>query len=304
MNSVINIGSINIDHVYRVDHQVRPGETLAAERYELFPGGKGLNQSIALARAGAEVAHVGKVGADGLWLIEELKACGVDTTGVLKGSRPTGHAVIQVSSRGENGIVIYGGANRELDSEQVVEALNRVSTGGFLLVQNETNGIAEFIRAGFDRGLQVVFNPAPMDNDISSYPLEKVRWFIINETEGEALTGETAPDEILSVMTQRFPAAETVLTLGNKGLIYAGREGRIRIPPHPVTVVDTTAAGDTFIGYFLGALIRDVRLETALMKANAVAAICVTRLGASSSIPDLAEVRGHPALLSDSDCNA
>lgn len=290
MKRVINIGSINIDHVYRLSHQVRPGETLAADHYDLFAGGKGLNQSIALAKAGVPVMHVGHVGTDGEWLIQLLDEKGVDTSAVFRSSEATGHAVIQVSEGGENGIIIYGGANRALDTRQVTNVLDRASPGDILLTQNETNSVSAFMKAGFERGLRLMFNPAPMDSGVLSYPLEKVSWFVINETEGEALTGESDPDAILNAMQARFPAAETALTLGSEGVAYGGPECRIKIPSHRVKPLDTTAAGDTFIGFFLAALVRDTGLERALVEANMAAAMCVTRHGASDSIPELSDV--------------
>ncbi len=291
MKKVINFGSINIDHVYRVDHQVKPGETLAAGSYQVFPGGKGLNQSIALAKAGAKVSHVGKVGEDGLWLKNYLAERDVNTALVQCSKQATGHAMIQVSQSGENAIIIHGGANRDLDSVQIANAFSDTSPGDYLLVQNETNGIADIISTGKKHQLTLVFNPAPMDKQVLDYPLDKVDWFIVNQTEGEALTEKKGANDILSSLRQRFPKARIVLTLGDKGLLYGDASRQISVPTQRIEAVDTTASGDTFIGFFLAALVKGKELETALGEASAAAAICATRQGAASAIPGLEEVR-------------
>jgi len=287
----INFGSINIDHVYQVDHLVNPGETLAADSYQVFPGGKGLNQSIALAKAGVEVAHVGKIGEDGLWLREYLKKNGVDTTLVQNSKEATGHAMIQVSQTGENSIIIHSGANRDLDSHLIDDAFASTSPGDFLLVQNEINAVADIIKAGHEQGLIIFFNPAPMNKHVLAYPLEKIDWLIVNETEGEALTGKSASQEILTELNRRFPAAKIVFTLGDKGLLYIDSNRQMTLPAYTIEAADTTAAGDTFIGFLLAAIVQEKGLETALKEASAAAAICATRVGAASSIPDLKEVQ-------------
>jgi len=244
---VINFGSMNIDHVYQVDHLVNPGETLAAGSYRVFPGGKGLNQSIALAKAGVEVTHVGKIGEDGLWLREYLKKSGVDTTLVRNSKQATGHAMIQVSQTGENSIIIHSGANRDLDSHLIDDAFASTSPGDFLLVQNEINAVADIIKAGHEKGLITFFNPAPMNKHVLDYPLEKIDWLIVNETEGEALTGKSKPQEILTDLNLRFSTAKIVLTLGNKGVLYIDAEQQMTLPAHTIEAADTTGTGDTFI---------------------------------------------------------
>ena len=290
MKKVINFGSINIDHVYQVGHLVEPGETLAADSYHVFPGGKGLNQSIALARAGANVTHVGKIGQDGLWLRAYLKERSVNTTLVSVSSKATGHAMIQVSQTGENSIIIHGGANRDLDPILNADAFTHVSAGDFLLLQNETNAIADIINTGHSNGLTVVFNPAPMDKAVVDYPLEKVDWLIVNQTEGEMLTGKSGTGEILRELRLRFPKTKFVLTLGAKGLMYVDADHQIDLPAYHIDVVDTTGAGDTFIGFFLAALVKEKELAAALEEASAAAAICAAHKGAACSIPDFEEV--------------
>jgi ribokinase len=287
---ILNFGSLNIDHVYRVRDFVRPGETIDSQGYERFAGGKGLNQSIALARAGAEVFHAGCVGTDGLWLRDTLEEAGVDVAHVNVVDEPTGHAIIQVNEAGENAIVLYGGANRKIDPARVGEVLTRFVEGDLLLLQNEVGALPEMMALAAARNIRVAFNAAPMTSDVSDYPLENVDFFVINETEAAALVGKNAPAEMLSAMRARFPGAATVLTLGAEGSMYADSAQQLSCAAEKVNPVDTTAAGDTFTGYFLAEIALGNDPESALHWATKAAAICVTRHGAGISIPQREEL--------------
>jgi ribokinase len=287
---VINFGSVNIDHVYEVDHFVRPGETLSSESYRVFAGGKGFNQSIALARAGARVAHVGKIGQDGEWLLEKLSADGVDTAFLRTADQPTGHAVIQVNRAGENAIVLFPGANHCLEMEQIDEMLATCAVDDWLLIQNETNAVAEIIERGARRGLHVVFNPAPMTADVLNFPLDRVALFIMNETEAHTLTNESEPDQVCRAMKRKFPQSATVLTRGGDGALYVDAHSVLHQPAKNVTAIDSTAAGDTFIGFFLADYLQQRDPRRALAIACHAAAICVTRRGAADSIPRLSDL--------------
>lgn len=288
---ILNLGSINIDHVYAVERFVRPGETLGTLRYDVFAGGKGFNQSIALARAGTVTRHAGSVGADGEWLLRRLQEEGVDTTHVKVSNGPTGHAVIQVIPSGENAIVLHGGANRAVSAADVARALSSCSPGEYLLVQNEISSVAEAIRGASERRLRVAFNPAPMTAAVRTYPLECVDLFVLNETEAEGLTGKSHPDDVRRAMRERYPRSAAVLTLGSRGAVYfhAGTLHRESAPA--VKAVDTTAAGDTFIGFFLAELMRSGNPALALRQGCQAAAICVTRPGAADSIPRRDELK-------------
>ena len=290
--NILNLGSINVDHVYAVAHFVRAGETLAGTRYQVFAGGKGFNQSMALARAGACVIHLGRIGRDAEWLLRRLQAEGVETARLAVGEGATGHAVIQVVPSGENAIVIYGGANRTLAEGDLDAALGDSSPGDYFLLQNETSLVAEAISKAHARGMRVILNPAPMAANIQACPLELVDLFILNETEAEGLTGQSKLDEILATMRQRFPRAATVLTLGRRGAIYADATTSHHEAALQVTAIDTTAAGDTFLGYFLAEFMRGGDPVAALKAGCRAAAICVTRAGASDSIPYRNEVEG------------
>lgn len=288
--SILVFGSLNIDHVYQVDHFVRPGETLASTEYRQFQGGKGANQSIALARAGAPVFHAGQVGPEGIWLREQLAAEGVQVEHVIVGDVSTGHAIIQVDRAGENAIVLYGGANLAITAADARRVLTQFGPGDWLLLQNEISAIPDILRAAADQGLSLAFNPAPMTPDVYDYPLDDVSLFVVNQIEGAALTGVEDPQAIVNALNRRFPQAMLLLTLGRDGSLYANAEERIITPAESVDVVDTTAAGDTFIGYFLAGIVAGQSAKEALAQASKAAAICITRPGAAISIPTRAEL--------------
>lgn len=285
MVKILNFGSLNIDHVYTVEHFVRPGETIAAESYQRFPGGKGLNQSIALSHAGAQVWHAGRIGEDGLWLRERLRREGVDTTLIQVAGDPTGHAMIQVGPGGENAIIIFGGANQCIARDEITNALLGFGYGDYLLLQNEVSCIADMIRIAKERGMTVVFNPAPMTPQVATYPLELVDIFILNEIEAQELTGKTDPTRIGAVMGEKYPQGVTVLTLGAKGAICFDSGNRYDQAAESVQAVDTTAAGDTFIGFFLAGIIQSRDAQKALASGCHAAALCVSHMGAADSIP-------------------
>lgn len=287
---VLNVGSLNIDRVFRVPHVVRPGETLASRSLAMFAGGKGANQSVALARAGARVAHCGRIGSDGEWLRDMLAGEGIDTRQVLGGEAATGQALIQVSDSGENAIVLLAGANHLLTERDIDAALASCGAGTIVLTQNETSEVAYLIERAAAAGLPLAFNPAPCTPDVLGYPLDKVALLVVNESEGEALTGQTAAEKILAELRGRWPKTDVILTLGAAGAVYVGSAGSARAPAAPVNVVDTTAAGDTFIGYFLASRLARATVESALQTACRAAGLCVSRAGAIDSIPRRDEV--------------
>lgn len=277
---IINIGSINLDHVYRVAHLAAPGETISSEHYSVLGGGKGANQSLALARAGAQVAHIGKVGKDGVWLRDELGLAGVDVSLLEVVDEPSGHAVIQVDHQGMNSIVIFGGCNQRLDVGRI-EALLKARAPATVLLQNEINDVARCIALAKQHGHRVVLNPAPMTAAVKSFPRELVDCLIVNETEAEALTGGTDLAELSSL----FPNAALVLTQGARG-VAARIDGSIHsLPAFEVQAVDTVAAGDCFVGYLLADLDAHVPWPVALRNACAAAALSVSQRGAMASIP-------------------
>ncbi len=285
-------GSLNLDYVYTMPHFVRPGETLDCLKREVGAGGKGLNQSCALAHAGAKVFHAGCVGKDGALLLQTLMRHGADVSHVLTVDAPTGHAIIQVDGDGENCIILCGGANRAVTEAQIDRVLSDFAPGDILVLQNEINGVARLMEKGKERGLQIAFNPSPFDGSILSLPLLTVDYLFVNEIEGAALTG-LSPDEeeqIILQLAKRFPDAEVILTLGGKGAVCACGGKTYRQEAVKVKAVDTTAAGDTFTGYYLTARAEGMDIPGALRLAAAAAAVTVSRKGAADAIPYRAEV--------------
>ena len=290
MPKLVNLGSLCIDNVYRVAGIAGVGETVASASHAVFPGGKGLNQSLAAAKGGAQVVHVGAVGEDGAWLRDTLSEAGVDVSGVRTIDGASGHAVIQVNDAGENAIVIAGGANRQLRPEHIEGALEQVAAGDWLLLQNEVNDLGEILALAHRRGCQVAFNVAPADGREANYDLAPVTLLIVNEVEAAALAGVGEPRAAAEVLRERHPRAELVLTLGADGLLHGGPNGISSLPAFPVQAVDETAAGDAFIGFLMAALLRGVAMPQALRLGSAAGALAATEAGASSSIPALVEV--------------
>lgn len=293
---VLCFGSLNIDYVYAVPHFTGAGETLAATARHTFPGGKGLNQSVAMARAGLEVWHAGAVGTDGGFLTELLAREGVRTDHIaVLPEVPTGHAVIQTEPGGNNCILLYGGANRAVTEEFADAVLSRFGQGDLLVLQNEISALSHIIAAGKARGMTVVLNPSPLDENIGKLPLESVDLFLLNEVEAGQLSGQTVTAENAAAaaaeLRRHFPEADIVLTLGAQGAVYAGSEC-FRIPAVQVAAVDTTAAGDTFTGYFLAGIAEGLTPRAAMERAAKAAAIACTRPGAAPSVPYAAEVDG------------
>ena len=293
---IINFGSLNVDYVYRLDHIVKPGETLASSELQVNPGGKGSNQSVALKRAGADVWHAGMLGEDTAWMRERLEREGVDVRHVLISKEiHGGHAIIQVDANGQNCIVLFGGANQAISAAQVEHVLMNAEQGDWLVLQNEINVTADVMAAGKAAGMKVCFNPAPFDEGVFNYPLDCVDLFILNEHEAAGLARkpvETAPEELVATLSAAYPKAMICVTLGEAGsVLWTAATGLIRQKAYPVQAVDTTAAGDTFTGYFLAELTRGASLAAALDMASRASAIAVTRPGALDSIPYLQELK-------------
>ena len=289
---ILSLGSLNIDHVYSVESFVRPGETISSKSMKDFCGGKGLNQSIALARAGAKVYHAGKVGADGNVLVESLKKNGVNTDYIFVAQNlPTGHAIIQVDSRGQNCIIIYAGANGDITKNDVNNILSNFEKGDLLLLQNETSNVEYAIEKAHSLGMHVALNPSPITKKLAtSYALKYVDWFILNEIEGYEITGKKDGTDICNALRASFPNCKVVLTLGKHGCVYYDGKEYFSHGIYDVPVVDTTAAGDTFTGYFLACVSEGLGIEQALEIASKAASISVSRAGASPSIPNRKEV--------------
>lgn len=292
---VLNFGSLNLDYVYSVDHMVVEGETLSAGGMETFCGGKGLNQSIALARAGVPVYHAGLIGEEGRSLLEACTESGVHTDFIREIPGKSGHTIIQVDQKGQNCILLYGGANRSITREFIDEVLAHFEKGDYLLLQNEVNLVDYMIDRAYEKGMVIILNPSPFDRNLEACDLSKVSLFLMNEIEGWQITGEKEPDRILDRLRELYPEAKTVLTLGGDGSAYQDRESRYRQRIFQVETKDTTAAGDTFTGYFISSMIEHMPAPAGLEMAAKAAAIAVSRNGATASIPTRDEVMAFRA---------
>ena len=287
----LNFGSLNIDKVYQVEHFVRAGETLSSVKYEEFAGGKGLNQSIALSKAGASVYHAGKIGSDGELLRQSLSSQGVNVDNVSQDGTITGHAIIQVDSNGQNCILLFGGANKEIKQQQVDSVLNNFGAGDMLVLQNEINDIDYIIDCAHKKGLSIAFNPSPIDESIAKLDYSKIDYLILNEIEGKEISSEEEPQKILDTLISKYDNLKIVLTLGGDGVVYKDKNQTFSQDIFKVDVVDTTAAGDTFMGYFLSVVSQNNDVAYALKMASKAASIAVSKKGASTSIPYIDEVK-------------
>ena len=300
---------LNIDFVYNVEHFVRSGETISSQNMAIFAGGKGLNQSVALAKSGIDTWHAGCIGEDGEFLADILQKSGAHTELISRLPGRNGHAIIQKQPNGQNCILLYGGSNQQNTRVQIDEVMSHFEKGDYLILQNEINEISYIMERAHEKGMIIVLNPSPMDEKIRTYPLEYVDYFLLNEIEAKDLTGfdqnladtdqhrvqemdevSSAWDALLEEVCSHFPNSKVVLTLGEYGSIYKDEKQKIHQPIMKVPVVDTTAAGDTFTGFFIGSIAKGLSPENAMKIAAKASAIAVSRQGAAPSIPELGEV--------------
>jgi ribokinase len=295
---ILNFGSLNIDYVYSVEHFVRPGETLAASKREVFAGGKGLNQSIALARAlgkkeGIEIYHAGGIGkAEGGFLKQMLADAGVRTEFVQECGEPSGHTVIQVDKSGQNCILLYGGANMLQTQMFIDRVFLHFSAGDYLVLQNEINNVDYIIKKAHENKMIIFFNPSPYNEHVRSLPLQYVDYFLLNEVEAADISGTSVSgtDHLIEGLSRKFNSAKIVLTLGKNGVVYSDGTVVYTHGIYKVPVVDTTAAGDTFTGYFISCLAQKLPVKETLRLASVASSIAVSRKGAAPSIPVFEEV--------------
>lgn len=244
-------GALNLDYTYTVDHIVKPGETISSGGMKCNPGGKGLNQAVTLRRAGGRISIAGKIGSDGEMLKAVCEKSEIDASNLMRSSLPTGNSMIQVDCKGENSIILFPGANHDQTEEEMIRVLENFSEGDYLFLQNEINGMDLLIRGGHHRGMKIVLNPSPYESTLMSCALDQVEWFILNEIEICQMTGETDCEKAYETMKREYPEAKIVLTMGKKGA-KCYEEGKEYVQKaYPCDVEDTTAAGDTFTGYFL-----------------------------------------------------
>jgi len=284
---VLNFGSLNLDYVYQVDHMVQAGETLSSIDRKVFCGGKGLNQSIALARAGAQVYHAGLIGPEGEMLVDILKEANVNVELVGQIEEATGHAMIQVDPSGQNCILIYGGANRKINQDMVDRVLAKFEAGDILVLQNEISELEYIIDRAYEKKMKIVLNPSPWSESLAKINPAKITLFVCNEIEAQAMTGQ----QEIQKMLQAMQGKQVVLTVGKDGAWYQDECGmRSFQAAFHVKAVDTTGAGDTFTGYFVENWSKGEDPQLCLKYAAKAAAISVSRPGAAISIPNRDEV--------------
>lgn len=292
MARIITLGSLNLDFTYQLPKPLEVGETLSSLSYRCGAGGKGANQSIAAARAGAEVYHAGRIGCDGTLLRRTLADSGVRLDFLEEVETPTGHAVVLINDAGDNSIVLYGGANRTIDDAFIDRVTSAAKPGDILLLQNEITNIDHAMEAGKKAGMRVAFNFAPFDPKLApELPLSLCDYLFLNRIEAGGIAGKSDVEEILETLARRYPETELVLTLGPEGAVALTPAGqRFHADSPRVKVVETTAAGDTFIGYYLAGILDGLKPGKALERACRAAALCCSRAGAAESIPTRAEL--------------
>mgnify|MGYP000866240785 FL=1 len=287
---VLCFGSANLDHVYKVDHFTVPGETQGCLEYNIKCGGKGVNQAIAMALAGNDTYFAGIIGSDGGLLKDALVDKGVHIDYMKISNKPTGHAIIEVDQSGQNHILLYGGTNKEIDFEYIDEVLSHFSKGDIVVLQNEINNVPYIIERCYEKEMKIFFNAAPYDIAVKNYPIEKVTWLVVNETEGAALSNEEDYEKIIQTLKQKYPHTHNLFTMGKEGSRVLTDKEDIKVEALKVNAVDTTGAGDTYIGYFVRGIVEEMPLLETAQMATKASAIAVTRFGAVDSIPNYEEV--------------
>ena len=284
--TIYNLGSINLDYFYRLPHLVSAGETLSATEYTIALGGKGANQSVALAKAGADVFHIGAFGRKDLIFLDEMSDVGVNIKNVALLEAESGHAIVMVDSKtGENQIVLSGSANYQISEKQIISALANAKETDWALAQNETCLVHEFLLRARKKGLKICYSAAPFVAEQTASLLHLTDLLVVNEGEADALTKFTNKD------IQALGLPSLVITLGSKGARYIGNEGDFFVSPFNVNAIDTTGAGDTFLGYLLASLGQGSTMIQAMRYGSAAASLQITKPGALAAIPTIKEVK-------------
>ena len=298
--------SVNIDVIFKVDHIVHPGETQSSFGFSTGAGGKGANQSAALAKAmgtsscpcSNQVFLAGKCADDANFILEKLNSFGVNTSFMQPSSCGTGKAFIQVDKAGQNSIVIYGGGNQCIEKDEIDKVLATFTENDVLFLNCEINNLGYIVDQAFKKGMKIIVNPSPINCAIEEIDFSKVSAMIVNEVEGSLLSGlkSEAWEAILEALSKKWPDCEIVMTVGEQGAYYSFKGQLIKVPAVKTKVVDTTAAGDTFMGYFFSSRFNGqfngLSAEASLKLASQASALTVSRPGAMDSIPFRDEVLG------------
>lgn len=293
MAKILNFGSLNIDKIYGLDHIVKEGETISASSYDEGMGGKGLNQSIALKRTGADPIHAGFVGEDdGDILLDYMAENEIDFL-VKKVSVKSVHAIIQVDKNAKNSIIVEAGANKNIDKSYIDQVLAEFDEGDYLLLQNEISNLQYIVEMASKKKMKIFLNPSPVDETIKTIDFNKIDSLILNETEAYELSGCENSDEIIDYFRKNYKDLNLLLTLGKDGGIYSSKDTEIKFSSFKTHAIDTTGAGDTFLGYFLASISKGADLEKSLNIASLAAGLACSKSGAANSIPSLKEVEEY-----------
>lgn len=285
--AIYNLGSINIDYFYKVPHLLKAGETLAATDFSQGLGGKGANQSVACARSSAKVFHIGRLHEkDQNWL-SVLQEAAVDISHIqIDDKVPTGHAVILIDQQtAENQILLMAGANGAIEEACLETALVGAQKTDWALCQNETNLGVDFLKMAHDRGLSICYSAAPFVKESVLAVLDIVDLLVVNEIEAADI------EAALSKPPEAWGVPHLIITKGAEGADYYGAEGHFHQPAIKVKAVDTTGAGDTYLGFLLGRLSCGDDIKQAMAIAGHAAALQVTRYGTAEAIPSLSEIQ-------------
>lgn len=288
---ILNLGSLNIDHIYTVPHFIQGAESLLVQGLTQSIGGKGLNQSVAAARAGAVVFHAGMLGCGGEPLQAFLHQNNVDTSLLRPCAVQQGHTVIQVDPSGQNCILVYGGSNQQIDQPYIDEVLSHFSPGDCIMLQNEISNLQYAVEAAHAKGLHIMLNASPVHDTLLSLDFGKLDWLVVNELECTAIGACSDTETAYLALRNRYPFLGILLTLGTEGSLCWKDGQELRQKAYPAQAIDTTGAGDTFFGYFVGCLAQGFCRADSMRFASMAAAIAVSRPGAAPSIPQMGEVR-------------
>ena len=282
--TIYNVGSINIDHLYRVEKFPEPGETLLAKDSMTNMGGKGLNISVALSRSGADVRHVGLIGAEDADTRAMIRELGLKDDLIFGSNARTGHAIIYLDNRSENCIVILGGANQSFSDGVIGDALHGAREGDWLVLQNETNANHMAIKAARDKKLKIALVAAPYDAQTMPEQISRVDLVSMNETETERFEAD------IGKSIRELEGPEFLITYGKNGAMFHSNSEQYFVDAYEVDALDTTGAGDTFFGVFLAHYANGVSADKALNYASSAAALMVQRKGAATVIPSASEI--------------
>lgn len=282
----LNFGSINIDHTYSLPHFVQAGETISSTNFKKNIGGKGLNQSVAMAKAGLEIYHAGVISnQEKEFIFNEINKFNIKTDYIKFSDNPNGHAIIQVEESGQNCIILYSGTNSEITKDYIDDVFENFEKDDFCILQNEISNLEYIFKKCSEKEIKIIFNPSPWTDNLKELFNFPIEYILVNEVEASQISGFKNVEKSLDYFKNNYPNMKVVLTLGKDGVIYQDNKQKISHPIFDIDVVDTTAAGDTFTGYFIYGIYNNMPIKEILKLCSAASAIAVSRKGATCSIP-------------------